>query len=399
MSTEIVEYSQTEQALAELRNKYENAVFDVSTTKGMTQAKEARAEVRGYRVALEKKRVEIKAPALERCRLIDTEAKRITAALEALEGPIDSIIKTEEARKEEERLAKIEAERKRVLAINEKIDAIRALPASLVGKPSVVIKGQLAKLRDQVLGADEFAELLPSAQDAHTAAVARIEQQLQAQLDHEAEQARIKAEREELERLREADRLRREEEERKAAEARAEQERQDRERREREEAEHRARLEAEAREREEREAQERQQREAVEAEARRQREIEEAEQRRIRDAEEQARREEQDRQRAAEEKRLQDERERLAEEQRQLETRQAEQRRKEGEARAAAEAERLSNLSLVEAAQAVVNHYCQRHAPEPPQCVYDLASVLERQNELPHQKRQAKAPVRKAAAR
>lgn len=33
--------------------------------KGMSTAKEARAEVRGYRVALEKLRVELKAPALE----------------------------------------------------------------------------------------------------------------------------------------------------------------------------------------------------------------------------------------------------------------------------------------------------------------------------------------------
>jgi hypothetical protein len=254
MTTEIVEYSQTEQALAALREKYKDVVFDVSTGKGMTAAKEARAELRGLRTTLEKKRVEIKAPALERCRMIDAEAKRITAELSKLEDPIDERIKAEEARKEEERLARLEAERQRLQAINDKIDAIRALPATLVGKPSVIIQGQLAKLRAQTLDQAEFAELLPTAQDAHTAAIARIEDQLRAQQEHEAEAARIKAEREELERLREADRLRREEEERKAAAARAEQERADRERREREEAEHRARLEAEARERAERES-------------------------------------------------------------------------------------------------------------------------------------------------
>lgn len=364
MSTEITEYSQTEQALAELRNKYANAVFDVSTTKGMTLAREARAEVRGYRVALEKKRVEIKAPALERCRLIDTEAKRITAALEALEGPIDEIIKAEEHRKEEERLARLEAERQRVQAITAKIDTIRALPASLVGKPSVVIKGQLAKLRDQVPDTGEFAELLPTALDAHTATIARIEQQLQAQLDQEAEQARIKAEREELDRLREADRLRREEDERKAAAERAEQERLDRERREREDAEHRARLEREARERAERETEERRQRETAEADARR-----------IREEEEQARREEQARQRAAEEQRLQAERERLAEEQRQFEARQAEQRKKEAAARAAAEAERLAGLTLRDATLAAVRWF-HHNGHELEQVCKDLEAAL-----------------------
>ena len=74
---QIVEYSSTAAALAELRSRYA-APFDVATAKGMALAKEARAEVRGYRTALETLRKEIKAPALERCRLIDDEAKRIT---------------------------------------------------------------------------------------------------------------------------------------------------------------------------------------------------------------------------------------------------------------------------------------------------------------------------------
>lgn len=101
--TPIAEYSETAAALADLRQKYEKVVFQVATKDGMQVAVKARAELRGYRVALEKKRVEIKAPALERTRLIDAEAKRITAELSALEDPIDSLIKQEEGRKERER--------------------------------------------------------------------------------------------------------------------------------------------------------------------------------------------------------------------------------------------------------------------------------------------------------
>jgi colicin import membrane protein len=80
----IQEYNQTAAALSELRARYSRK-YDVSTTAGMTEAKAARAAVRGYRVALEKTRIEIKAPALERTRLIDAEAKRITAELLAIE--------------------------------------------------------------------------------------------------------------------------------------------------------------------------------------------------------------------------------------------------------------------------------------------------------------------------
>ena len=105
----IVEYRKTEAALAALADKYKDAVFPVDTAKGMASAKEARAEVRGYRVDLEKKRKELKADVLERGRMIDGEAKRITEALEALENPIDGQIKAEESRKEAERKAKAEA--------------------------------------------------------------------------------------------------------------------------------------------------------------------------------------------------------------------------------------------------------------------------------------------------
>ncbi|HEY9126628.1 MAG TPA: DUF1351 domain-containing protein, partial [Acidobacteriaceae bacterium] len=385
---------ETAQALAELRQRHKDVVYDVAVPKQMKAAREARAELRVLRTSLEKRRVEIKAPALERCRLIDAEAKRITSEITQLEDPIDEQIKKEEHRVEQERLAKIEAERQRVQGINAKIDAIRALPASLVGKPSVIIRGQLSKLQDQAPSETDFAELLATAQDAHTAAVARIEQQLQGQIEHEAEQKRIQEERAELERLRAEADARRIADEKRIAEERAEQERQDRERREREEAEHRARLEQEARERAEREAQERKEREAREAEERRAREAQEAEARRIWEDQQRAIQEAETIRRAEEEARLQAERERLAEEQRQFEERQAEQRRKDAVARAQAEAERRANLTLRGAAQAVVEHFQGQNIA----VVEDLSAALANEASAPAMKRQA-APASRTPRR
>ena len=116
--TQIQEYSQTEQALAELRQRYEGATFDLSTTAGDKAARAARAEVKGYSVALEAKRKEIKAPALEHCRLIDAEAARITEELLKLEKPIDEQIKADEQRIAAEKAenARIEAERREIAA-------------------------------------------------------------------------------------------------------------------------------------------------------------------------------------------------------------------------------------------------------------------------------------------
>lgn len=333
--TPIAEYSETAAALGELRQRHQGVVFDVTKPKEMKAAKEARAELRTLRTGLEKKRVEIKAPALERCRLIDAEARRITAELVALEEPIDVQIKAEEARAESERLAKLEAERLRVEAIQQKIQAIRDVPAGLVGKPSVVIAGQLAKLRETVLDEAELAEHYVTATDALAAAIARVEQLLAAQHEAEAEQKRIAAEREELARIRaENERLQREAEERrladerKAAAERAEADRLAQVERDRLAAEERAQREAEQAARDEA--------------ARAEREAQEAADRARREQEQAA---------------LQAERERQAEAQRKLDEQAAQLKREREAAAAKAEADRLANLGLREAAQAVVDCY------------------------------------------
>lgn len=114
MTTSIKEYSPTEAALADLAGRYKGVLFEVETPAGLATAKKARGELRTYRVALEKLRVEIKAPALKRVQEVDSEARRITAALVALEDPIDAQIKKEEERKELERTASARAEAERL---------------------------------------------------------------------------------------------------------------------------------------------------------------------------------------------------------------------------------------------------------------------------------------------
>ncbi len=344
--TPIAEYTETAAALADLRQRHAGVVYDVTVPKEMRAAKEARAELRGLRTGLEKKRVEIKAPALERCRLIDAEAKRITAELVALEEPIDVQIKAEEARAESERLAKLEAERLRVEAIQQKIQAIRDVPAGLVGKPSVVIAGQLAKLRETALDEAELGADYLTATDALTAAIARVEQLLVTQQEADAEKKR-QAERDaEMEAMRvkmaEQQRLIDEAEEAK----RVEQERLAQVERDRVAAEEAAARAAEQARLDEIARVEREEQERIRAE--------QAEADRI--------------QREQDEAALQAERERQAEAQRKLDE-QAAQLKRDQQAAAAkaeadrlaaaakAEADRLANLGLREAAQAVVDCY------------------------------------------
>lgn len=192
----IAEYSPTAIALAELRNKYEAVVYDVTDSKGMVAAKAARAELRGYRVALEKTRVEIKAPALQRSRDIDSEAKRITAEIEALEDPISGQIKAEEDRKAHEKAEAERIERERVEAINARFDALKALPLQAATATADECRAMIAQA--EAFDPASFpADLLQAAKFEQRMAITG----LRAALDR-IEQA--DADRAELERLREA---------------------------------------------------------------------------------------------------------------------------------------------------------------------------------------------------
>ena len=205
MTTQIQEYSATEAALADLRQRMSKAVYEVGTTKGMEAAKKDRAEVRGYRVALEKMRVDIKAPALERCKLIDAEAKRITEELSALEDPIDEQIKKEEQRKEAERLAKIKAEEDRIAKIRGMIAGLFSdVPTCCVSLSSAKLLLVQETCRLEMVD-DRFMEFVGEAKAAKEACLLKLDELHAAAVAREQEAEKLKAEREELDRLRAAD--------------------------------------------------------------------------------------------------------------------------------------------------------------------------------------------------
>ena len=279
-ATKIAEYTQTAAALAELRQRMAGVVYDITTTKGFEAAKKDRAELRTLRTGLEAKRKAIKEPALEHCRLIDAEAKRITVEIESLEDPIDKQIKAEEARKEAEKQAKLQAEQARVAGINARINGFQTLCVSAATMSSAEIQATLAKFEAEPVEVDVYEEYLALAQQKKAEAVAHLYRLVEAVKQREAEAAERERERQELAELRAAEERRRAEEEARrqadakaAAERQAAEERAAAERRAKEEAEAKARREAEEREiaarRAQQEAEDRARREAIEAEERR----------------------------------------------------------------------------------------------------------------------------------
>lgn len=187
MTTEIIEYSETEQALSLLREQY-GKPFDVTTKAGMESARAARRLIKSHRVALETARKEIKEPALRRCQLIDAEAKRITAELLALEQPIDAAIQAEERRVAQEKAERERVERERVADIHRRIAEIYATIAARANDDADRIDHALNVLEsfDDYGMFDEFAD---QAKEATQTVVAQLRTMIEQKRQAEAEAA------------------------------------------------------------------------------------------------------------------------------------------------------------------------------------------------------------------
>lgn len=212
---EIAEYRAVDAMLAQIKARYDGRVYDVTTKEGMADAKFARREIRTTRTGLEKLRKELKEPALRRCQLIDSEAKRITAALIAIEGPIDDTILAEENRVEREKQERARAEALRVAGIKERIEAFNVMPAW--GAKADDIMARLREVDAMLVTTDIFQEFTEAAAIAKGQAFTRLttmhadakaiedEQERLRVLQAETE-ARLKAEREAHEKAMEAER-------------------------------------------------------------------------------------------------------------------------------------------------------------------------------------------------
>lgn len=147
-------FSMTEAALTELREKW-GTVPDMETKEGYEEGKEGIKTISKYRTGLEKKRKEIKAPYLKAGQIIDEEAKRITAELEALETPLKEAkqkVDEREAREKAERIARLQA----------KVDAILAYTEAAKGKTSE----EIAALIAEVDAIDPLADFYDLTQEA-----------------------------------------------------------------------------------------------------------------------------------------------------------------------------------------------------------------------------------------
>lgn len=199
-TTAVAEYSPIAAGLAAARARYADVVWDLTTTRGNEEARRARKELVSLRTGIEAKRKEIKAPLLAKAKLVDDEAKRITAELLQLEEPIDELIRADERRREEERAAREAAEKARVAGIRERIAAIVAQPVKAARiRSSALLRTAIDTLAAQEID-DSFEEFAGEARAAHAQSLDAMREMLAAIEAQEAEAARLREEREAQER-------------------------------------------------------------------------------------------------------------------------------------------------------------------------------------------------------
>lgn len=264
---QISDLNAVDSGIAALTKSYGGVVYDVATTKGLDDAKSARAAVRDVRYKVQNIAKEIKKPLNDLKSQIDGAAEAIIDRILVIEKPIDDQIKAEETRKEEIKAAAKAAAEAAAAAIEAKFKPLRLELVQTIGKSSADLEAIKAEIEAIEIDLDSFGDRAGEATLLRSSTLVTLVQLIAAAKAGE-EQAKQFAEQQAILARQQAELA---EAQRKADEQAAAL------------REHQARIqEAESRARQEREAAERA---AAEAEERHARELREAEEKAERDAE------------------------------------------------------------------------------------------------------------------
>ena len=199
------EYGISDAKIAELAEKY-NDLREIKDTASRAMAAAGRRECRELRIAVEIKRKELKADALEFGRKVDGEAKRVTELLRQVEDPLDALIKADEARREEEKQAKLRAIAEAEAKERARVDGIKDLmdrhfgPSAVLALHSMPIDDLAGRLETAECVAemgDDYAEFTEEAHRLRDEFLAKASTILaeKREAEAEAERQRIAAER------------------------------------------------------------------------------------------------------------------------------------------------------------------------------------------------------------
>lgn len=202
--TALASFEPIEAHMRTLAARYKDVAYDVTTTKGMADAKAARMVLREEgRYAVQRLQDRLKKEANDLKRTLDAKGDELIALVKPAEDAIHAQIEAEEKRKEAEREAKAAKERERIAGLDAKLAAL-SVWADRCKEPGMTaerIEKGIALLEDALIDPAEWQEYAARA-EARKAEVLGVMNDLYGQaVDREAEAARLEAQRMENERI------------------------------------------------------------------------------------------------------------------------------------------------------------------------------------------------------
>lgn len=172
--TVLAQFKDTEAGLTAMADKYRNVAYNVTDSKGMAEAKAARADLRDNgRRMLTRTEASVKADVNELKKVMGDEVERLIAIVKPVEDAIDAQIKAEETRKAEEKAKRDQEEADRVKAHRDNIEQLKAYVDKAEGQSVESIEKAIAVLSDMTFG-PEWEEFAQEAEAACLATVQRL---------------------------------------------------------------------------------------------------------------------------------------------------------------------------------------------------------------------------------
>lgn len=175
-------YHPIESSLAQLRVTYKGRAYDLQTSAGLDEAKKDKQRLVRLRTTLEELRLDAnradRSSIEDRIKLRDAEAKRIEGEIRALETPIAEQIEAEVKRREDLRMAKVQAEQARLQGIQDRIATIR----SATNRAHLLDVAGLEERIKTVVGIpidESYAELQAQAAHAHAETLEHLRELLE----------------------------------------------------------------------------------------------------------------------------------------------------------------------------------------------------------------------------
>ncbi len=201
--TALASFAPIEAHMRTLAARYKDVAYDVTTTKGMAEAKAARLVLRDEgRYAVQRLVKRVKDEANDLKKTIDARGDEVIAITQDIEAAIDGQITAEETRKAAEKAECDRIERERVSALEQRLAGLSVWieRCKVAGITAERIRTGINMLAQAPIG-DDWAEFKDRA-EARKAEVLDVMENLHAQaLQREEEAARLEAQRIENERV------------------------------------------------------------------------------------------------------------------------------------------------------------------------------------------------------